>query len=84
MRPGSFDAAKVAREFCELRCRGIGTDRFAGAIQIEAAHFAGREPRNQFQGCGGGLQPLFFKAKRPPACQSAVFSVQLSAFYGCN
>jgi hypothetical protein len=47
-RPGSFDAAEVAREFREFRCCGIMADGLACAVQIEAAHFAERKPNNQF------------------------------------
>ena len=49
VRPGSLNAAEVAREFQELRGRGVGADGLARAIQIEAAHFAERKPGNESQ-----------------------------------
>ena len=38
-RPGAFDAAKMAREFRELRGGGVGADGLAGAVKIKAACF---------------------------------------------
>jgi hypothetical protein len=42
-RPGAFDTAKVAGEFGEIWCTGIGAHGFAGSVQIKATHLRGRK-----------------------------------------
>lgn len=51
----------MARERGEARCGGIGTDGSARRIEIEAAHFGGRQFHEKCLGLVGGLEKNHFE-----------------------